>query len=386
MNLRLSLAALLLGVPGSAAYACYPDSTSVYTTSATPPPSTPDVPTDTWIVIPWAGPYLSGAPTIDRVEADGVLVSGTTTITSWSSASFDTNGEAAFRPDAPFPPGSEVTIDLSTQSDGYFVEDDEWSFSFTVGTTTRQVLTGPVTIDDISVQDFEPDDTGACSWSPERLVSLTVTPAPGTLDDGGFLYAHRALLDGSIPDPLLAEVREVRDDLSTVIGVWGGDSRDVDDECFVVVQYSGSGAEVGRSDVRCAESPTPTGITGETGPTGDTGATAGTGDTAAPPTYTYAADIAPILVANCTGGCHIPGSSGGFNISGISDLLALSNDVPSMPRITPGDPTTSYIWHKLNNTQASVGGSGSRMPLGGGPLGAPQLSIIETWILEGAPE
>jgi len=308
MNLRLSLAALLLGVPGSAAYACYPDSTSVYTTSATPPPSTPDVPTDTWIVIPWAGPYLSGAPTIDRVEADGVLVSGTTTITSWSSASFDTNGEAAFRPDAPFPPGSEVTIDLSTQSDGYFVEDDEWSFSFTVGTTTRQVLTGPVTIDDISVQDFEPDDTGACSWSPERLVSLTVTPAPGTLDDGGFLYAHRALLDGSIPDPLLAEVREVRDDLSTVIGVWGGDSRDVDDECFVVVQYSGSGAEVGRSDVRCAESPTPTGITGETGPTGDTATpaltawTGLTGDTAWSTVPSSTADTVPTGLPGVTGG------------------------------------------------------------------------------------
>ena len=55
-----------------------------------------------------------------------------------------------------------------------------------------------------------------------------------------------------------------------------------------------------------------------------------------------------------------------------------------MDRIEPGDPANSYLWHKFNNSHLSVGGTGSRMPKGGQPLGAADLALIEQWILDGA--
>ncbi len=97
------------------------------------------------------------------------------------------------------------------------------------------------------------------------------------------------------------------------------------------------------------------------------------------PALSYAADIEPFLAPSC-GGCH--GGSGGFTLS-YNNLLANSIDVPAMPRIDPGVPDNSYVWHKLQGTQGSVGGAGSRMPLGG-PLSQLELDLIEQWILDGA--
>jgi uncharacterized cupin superfamily protein len=105
-------------------------------------------------------------------------------------------------------------------------------------------------------------------------------------------------------------------------------------------------------------------------------------------TYTYVADVEPIFLANCDG-CHLSGSSsGGFNMdNGVSDHVDVaSNDVPTMDRFEPGDPSNSYIWHKLNDTQGTVGGNGQQMPFGGPFLSAANLSLIETWITEGCPE
>jgi len=57
-----------------------------------------------------------------------------------------------------------------------------------------------------------------------------------------------------------------------------------------------------------------------------------------------------------------------------------------MMRVVPGDTGSSYLWHKLTGTHTKVGGSGGQMPLGYPALDAKTLGVIETWILEGAPE
>ena len=67
-------------------------------------------------------------------------------------------------------------------------------------------------------------------------------------------------------------------------------------------------------------------------------------------------------------------------------LLGFSAQVPTMPYITPGSTATSYLWHKVNGTQRSVGGIGARMPSSGSALSAHQLAILEAWIVAGAPE
>ena len=60
-----------------------------------------------------------------------------------------------------------------------------------------------------------------------------------------------------------------------------------------------------------------------------------------------------------------------------------SVDIPSMNQIEPGSPADSYVWHKMNGTHSSVGGSGSTMPLGSSVSQA-DLDLIEAWIYDGA--
>lgn len=110
------------------------------------------------------------------------------------------------------------------------------------------------------------------------------------------------------------------------------------------------------------------------------------------PTYTHSDDIQPIWEANCNG-CHIGGTSGGLEISSGSGIDGYDNivnvasdDVPGMDLIEPGDPTNSYLFHKLEGTHLTVGGAGVQMPVGGPPyLDKATLAIIHTWIDEGAP-
>lgn len=96
------------------------------------------------------------------------------------------------------------------------------------------------------------------------------------------------------------------------------------------------------------------------------------------------ADVDAILQPTCAT-CHVAVSSGSFSFaSGRSDLVGVPSTQSSLPYVAPGDPEGSYLWHKLNGTQASVGGSGQSMPLGGSSLPADQLDTIEAWILAGA--
>ncbi len=103
-------------------------------------------------------------------------------------------------------------------------------------------------------------------------------------------------------------------------------------------------------------------------------------------TYTWAGDIYPLFEIECAG-CHVNGAnSGGMNMDDPADVIGFpSNDVATMNRIEPGFPDDSYIWHKLNDTQAAVGGAGLQMPRVGPPLTQAELDMVETWILEGAP-
>ena len=55
--------------------------------------------------------------------------------------------------------------------------------------------------------------------------------------------------------------------------------------------------------------------------------------------------------------------------------------------VTPNDTANSYLWHKINGTHGKVGGKGGEMPKDGNPdFGTVERDMIETWILEGAPE
>lgn len=103
----------------------------------------------------------------------------------------------------------------------------------------------------------------------------------------------------------------------------------------------------------------------------------------------FAISIEPIVNASCVAGCH---EAGGLNESLIlspgeayDNLVGkMSGQLPQMLMVNPGDKSTSYMWHKLNNTHIAEGGSGAQMPYSGMPLPANQLILIGDWIDEGA--
>lgn len=109
--------------------------------------------------------------------------------------------------------------------------------------------------------------------------------------------------------------------------------------------------------------------------------------------WTFAAQVQPLLSTRCAG-CH--GGIGTPQYAGLIDLdvpaSAYANivNVPSaelatMDRIEPGDHMLSYIWHKVNGTHLTVGGTGDRMPQFGPYLTQSDLDGIAGWIDAGAP-
>ncbi|MGB8509414.1 MAG: hypothetical protein WCD76_13575 [Pyrinomonadaceae bacterium] len=99
--------------------------------------------------------------------------------------------------------------------------------------------------------------------------------------------------------------------------------------------------------------------------------------------------IQAIFDANCTA-CHSGGSpSAGLSLAGGVSYGQIfnvnSNEAAGIKRVQPNDFNNSYLWRKVDGTQAAVGGSGSRMPLGQPQLSQADRDTIKNWILAGAP-
>lgn len=106
----------------------------------------------------------------------------------------------------------------------------------------------------------------------------------------------------------------------------------------------------------------------------------------APIEVTYA-DVQAIFDVSCaTSGCH----NGTFepdlraSASPASMVNVAAASAPGLDYVVPGDPDNSYLLHKINGTQTSVGGSGARMPTAGCCLSDEEVGMISTWIYNGA--
>jgi len=58
-----------------------------------------------------------------------------------------------------------------------------------------------------------------------------------------------------------------------------------------------------------------------------------------------------------------------------------SVEMPQLNRVTPSDPTNSYLFRKITG----AGITGDRMPQGGPYLSDAQIKLIRDWIRRGAP-
>jgi hypothetical protein len=94
-------------------------------------------------------------------------------------------------------------------------------------------------------------------------------------------------------------------------------------------------------------------------------------------TVSFSKQVAPLLVANCTG-CHIDAMQvrGGLNMGTLASLLRGGD---SGEIVNPADAKGSLLIRKLR------GEEGARMPAGGRPpLDDAAIELITTWIAEGA--
>jgi hypothetical protein len=100
---------------------------------------------------------------------------------------------------------------------------------------------------------------------------------------------------------------------------------------------------------------------------------------------TYETDIGPLFETTCDG-CHLNGGYAEVNLDlngGKASIVDIPSSVSGMDYVEPGDPEASYLYLKLADRQAEVGGSGSFMPIGTA-FDETTLGNVETWILDGA--
>lgn len=109
------------------------------------------------------------------------------------------------------------------------------------------------------------------------------------------------------------------------------------------------------------------------------------GETSADPGPTFVVDVLPILQAACS--CHRAGAEAGVDLADDAayETLVFGDAAVGVPLVEPGDPESSYLVLELRGEQSTVGGGGSRMPLGA-ELSETELATIEEWIAKGAPE
>src|SRR5262245_39556692 len=115
----------------------------------------------------------------------------------------------------------------------------------------------------------------------------------------------------------------------------------------------------------------------------------------------FSADIIPIVTNSATCGqtfCHgsDPGQSGfhtdpADHATTLAELFELSGEFDAgapdpLDRVEAGDPTRSYLLHKLRGTQVLVGGLGQQMPLIGGPHCPEVVATLCFWIAAGAQD
>ena len=115
----------------------------------------------------------------------------------------------------------------------------------------------------------------------------------------------------------------------------------------------------------------------------ETGSTTTTGVTG----LSFAADVYPVLNPPASCDCHTPGS-GGLHMGDVDtaymELVGVAANGAPVSRVEPGDHEASFMWHKINGTQADIGGGGSTMPLGAAMLPQSTIDLIAQWIDEGA--
>lgn len=105
------------------------------------------------------------------------------------------------------------------------------------------------------------------------------------------------------------------------------------------------------------------------------------------PTATFTRVQNEIFTPTCASiGCHDPlGQQSQMVLSAGRAYAQIVNvpsvEMPSLSRIRPNDPATSYLYRKITGS----GITGERMPLSRPPLTDAEIKLVRDWIRRGAP-
>lgn len=100
----------------------------------------------------------------------------------------------------------------------------------------------------------------------------------------------------------------------------------------------------------------------------------------------FAADIQEIFDRRgCSSStCHGSARQGAMDLragAAYASLVGVTATTEPVVRVVPGDPDGSYVVIRVEGRQ----NAGGRMPLGGAPLDAIDLTNLRNWIANGAP-
>jgi len=95
----------------------------------------------------------------------------------------------------------------------------------------------------------------------------------------------------------------------------------------------------------------------------------------------FSQQVAPIFQSSCSGsGCHINGAKNGVNLTSYAQVIASRGQQYGSLVVLPGNAAQSPLVDKLGSNPLF----GIRMPDGKSALSSSQITLIRTWINEGA--
>lgn len=233
------LCALSLAAPAARA-ACEAGPARIQTT--VPPDRATGVPTDARIGLWWTN--YPQDPDFVEVRADGAAVTGAVETLVHQESDALWTGVSLFTPDAELPPGARVTVEV-TAPDGQ----GSHRFGFVVGEGPAEEAIAAPGFLSLTVGEL-PEKAGAPCGEARRSFSGQIG-VPAHADPLSWLFIHRTTPDGTL------------DDWFTVVGTaadapltWTATStdleRDLDIECFTVVQVDPAGGRVSSAEPVCA--------------------------------------------------------------------------------------------------------------------------------------
>ena len=108
-----------------------------------------------------------------------------------------------------------------------------------------------------------------------------------------------------------------------------------------------------------------------------------------PPEPNLTNHIQPIFNAYCVV-CHLEGGALGNLVLeegyAFEQLVSRQSTQAPLKLVEPYQLDASYLIYKLEGKQLEAGGSGKAMPFDGTTLSDEEITVIKTWITEGAQE